>query len=184
MVAGIAALLMLALQVSGLSHIFPEEPGYVVQAEFSNVGALKVRARVSVAGVMVGRVSKITLEPGTYYAKVDLTIRPNHIDKLPGDTRASIMTAGLLGDNYIALTPGFDDEHPLREGSLIPLTNTDSALVLEQLISKFVAGQASKNDTEKAPQKEVEQGSKKEKHQEHQNQQKQDHQDTANGRNQ
>lgn len=145
MVVGIAAFLMLALKVSGLGHLFKEDPGYKVQAEFSNIGGLKVRAKVSVAGVVVGRVAKITLEPQTYNANVEFTINPERIDKLPSDTRASIMTSGLLGDNYIGLTPGFDDANALKEGSVIPATNTDSAVVLEQLISKFVAGQASKD---------------------------------------
>jgi len=149
MIAGILSLLMLALQVSGLGHLFHEEPGYRVHAEFSNIGGLKVRAKVSVAGVVVGRVEKIILQPETYYAKVIFTINPNRIEKVPGDSRASIMTSGLLGDNYIALTPGFDDTNLLKEGSVIPVTNTDSAVVLEQLISKFVANQASKHEVSK-----------------------------------
>jgi len=146
---GILSVLMLALKVSGLGHLVQEDKGYKVQAEFSNIGGLKVRAKVSIAGVVVGRVVSIVLEPTTYNAKVEFTVNPDKIDLIPGDTRASIMTSGLLGDNYIALTPGFDDANPLKEGSLIPATNTNSAIVLEELVSKFVAGQASKNDNSK-----------------------------------
>ncbi len=147
MVAGILSLLMLALQVSGLSHFFREEPGYRIKAEFANIGALKVRAKVSVAGVVVGRVVKIQLEPETFNATVWMAIDPMQVDKLPIDTRASILTAGLLGDNYISLLPGFNETEFLREGNNISIGNTDSAVILEQLISKFLAGQvsASKN---------------------------------------
>lgn len=145
MIAGILSLLMLALQVSGLSSFFKEEPGYHIKAEFSNIGALKVRAKVSVAGVVVGRVVKIHLEPDTFNATVWMAIDPKQADKLPIDTRASILTAGLLGDNYISLLPGFNETEFLREGSHIAIGNTDSAVILEQLISKFLAGQVSAN---------------------------------------
>lgn len=143
MVAGILSLLMLALQVSGLSHFFKPDQGYHVKAEFSNIGSLKVRGKVSVAGVVVGRVVNIKLEPQTYNAEVTLLVDPARVGKLPSDTRASILTSGLLGDNYIGLTPGFD-ETELKEGDMIEISNTDSAVVLEQLISKFVAKQGDK----------------------------------------
>lgn len=139
---GILSLLMLALQVSGLSHFFKEEPGYHVKAEFTNIGGLKVRAKVSLGGVLIGRVVKISLEPETFNADVWMAIDAKQVDKLPIDSRASILTAGLLGDNYISLTPGFDDKEFLKEGDVIPLGNTDSAVILEQLISKFVAGES------------------------------------------
>lgn len=148
MLAGLISLLVLALQVSGLEHLFQEEPGYKVYAEFSNIGGLKPRAKVSVGGVVVGRVTRIVLEPNSYYAKVTLYINPNRVERLPSDTRASIMTAGLLGDNFISLTPGFDEVRALENGSTIPIVNTDSAVSLEQLISKFMAGQASKEKPE------------------------------------
>lgn len=144
MLVGLASLLMLAIQVSGLTFLFKPEEKYQIRAEFNNIGGLKVRAKVSVAGVVVGRVTHISLEPNSFFATVTLSIHPHRIDKLPQDTRASIMTAGLLGDNYISLTPGFDDQQFLQEGSVIPVANTDSALALEQLISKFLGGQATK----------------------------------------
>ncbi len=140
-VAGIVSLLMLSLQVSGLGHFFRDEPGYQIKAEFSNIGGLKVRAKVSLAGVMIGRVVKIKLEPHTFNARVWLAIDPNRVTQLPEDSRASILTAGLLGDNYISITPGFSEDTFLKEGDIIPASNTDSAVILEQLISKFIAGQ-------------------------------------------
>ncbi len=144
MVAGIAALLMLALQVSGMGNFFQKESGYQVRAAFSNIGGLKVRAKVSVAGVVVGRVVSVVLDPTSFDAEVIMIIDPKRLGgKLPVDTRASIMTAGLLGDNYIALSPGFSEKNFLQEGSVITVDNTDSAVVLEQLISKFVANQVS-----------------------------------------
>lgn len=145
MIAGILSLLMLALQVSGLSYFFRQEPGYRIKAEFANIGGLKVRAKVSVAGVVVGRVVKIHLQPETFNASVWMAIDLKQVDKLPVDSRASILTAGLLGDNYISLVPGFNETEFLQEGSNIPLSSTDSAVILEQLISKFLAGQASSN---------------------------------------
>lgn len=142
-VAGIVSLLMLAMQVSGLSYFFREEPGYRIKAEFSNIGGLKVRAKVSLAGVMIGRVVKIQLEPETFNAGVWMAIDPKKVVQLPEDSRASILTAGLLGDNYISVTPGFSEDKFLKANDLIPVSNTDSAVILEQLISKFLAGQSS-----------------------------------------
>ncbi len=143
LIAGIASLLLLALQVSGLTSFMQPVSGYTISAEFSNIGGLKPRAKVSLAGVVVGRVTSVRLDPESFYAKVSIRINDRHLDRLPIDSRASIMTAGLLGDNYIALMPGFDENDFLKEGSIIRVENTDSALALEQLISKFVAGQAS-----------------------------------------
>jgi phospholipid/cholesterol/gamma-HCH transport system substrate-binding protein len=142
MIAGLLSLLMLALQVSDLGEIFRTKTGYRVCADFENIGGLKVRAKVSVAGVEVGRVVSITLEPHTFNAKVIMALDPQQ-GKLPADTRASIMTSGLLGDNYIALTPGYEEDAFLQDKANIPIENTDPAIVLEQLISKFVANQAS-----------------------------------------
>lgn len=155
-ILGIMSLLMLALQVSGLNHFFKTENGYQVKAEFSNIGGLKARAKVSVAGVVVGRVTKIQLEPSSFNATVWMVIDPKRVDHLPSDTRASILTAGLLGDNYISLTPGFS-ENPLKEGGFISVMDTDSAIVLEQLVSRFLANQvtakqANLNDTQPSSQ--------------------------------
>ncbi len=146
MIAGILSLLMLALQVSGLSFFLKEEPGYRVKAEFSNIGALKVRAKVSIGGVVVGRVVNISLEPETFNATVWMAVNPSRVQNLPADTQASILTAGLLGDNYISLTPGFNEKEYLKEGDTIPIGSTNSAVILENLLSKFLAGQASNHN--------------------------------------
>lgn len=148
MIMGLCSLLMLALQVSGLNHFFKEEPGYKIRAEFANIGGLKVRAKVSVGGVVVGRVVKIGLEPETFNATVWMVINPERVSPLPIDTRASILTAGLLGDNYISLSPGFNETEFLKAGDVISLENTDSAVILERLISTFLAGQVSSKKPE------------------------------------
>ncbi len=157
-IAGIASLLMLALQVSGLSHIFEPEKGYKVVAHFENIGGLRVRAKVSVAGVVVGRVVGIELDEKTFNAKVTMCLNYDRNEKFPLDSQAGIMTAGLLGDNYISLVPGFNDAEYLQDGSNIPVENTHSALILEKLISKFLANQVS-GDASKGKEKPESQGS-------------------------
>jgi len=138
---GITALTVLAVKVSGLSTIYDFNKTYTISVEFENIGNLKPRARVTISGVTIGRVNTIDFDPHTYLAKVTLAIeaRVNHI---PNDTQASILTAGLLGDNYIGLTPGFSTDF-FKEGSSIPVENTNKAIVLEELISKFVSSRAS-----------------------------------------
>lgn len=133
MLAGILALLMLALKVSGLSNTVGFE-GYQVSANFDNIGSLKVRAPVTIAGVRVGQVTQIRLDPGTFKAVVTLKIDKNK-NAIPEDSSASILTEGLLGSNYISLTPGFDDTY-LKEGDVID--STHSALILENLIGQFL----------------------------------------------
>lgn len=142
-IAGILALLMLALRVSGLNDVYSGGEGYILYANFDNVGGLKPRARVSIAGVPVGRVLDINFNEDDYSAKVKLFIRKD-IDQIPDDTQASILTAGLLGDNYIGLNPesAWSDKF-LRDGSEIPKENTHPAVILEDLISKFVSNKAS-----------------------------------------
>ncbi|MES2212342.1 MAG: outer membrane lipid asymmetry maintenance protein MlaD [Pseudomonadota bacterium] len=139
--AAIAALLMLSIRVAGLSDITSGKNGYLVTSDFSNIGGLKVRSRVSIAGVPIGRVTNIVLDQSTFTARVTMMIDidANHI---PDDSQASILTSGLLGDNYVGFTPGFSDKM-LVTGSHVPLENTNSALVLEQLIAHFMANQAS-----------------------------------------
>lgn len=137
---GIAAFAIMAIKVSGLSQVY-NSSGYTITAEFENIGGLKPRARVSIAGVAVGRVASIDFDDKNYLAKVTINVNSN-VRNLPDDTTASILTAGLLGDNYIGLTPGFSDNF-LKPGSSIPLENTNKAVVLEELVSKFLSGQAS-----------------------------------------
>ena len=110
-----------------------DDAGYRVQARFENIGSLKVRAAVAIAGVRVGRVTAIHIDKETFEAVVTLTLNPEY--PLPLDTSASILTAGLLGEQYIGLEPG-GDEQSLTEGDDIELTQ--SALVLERLIGQFL----------------------------------------------
>ncbi len=137
---GIAAFMMMAVKVSGLSEIYVAD-GYTLTAEFENVGGLKPRARVSIAGVAVGRVVSIEFNDKKYLAEVKMIIDES-VNNLPDDTTASILTSGLLGDNYIGLNPGFSNQF-LKANGQIPLENTNKAVVLEELVSKFFSSQAS-----------------------------------------
>jgi len=132
-IAGLLALVALAFKVSGLTQV-GNGHYYVLQADFDNVGDLKVRAPVSVSGVTVGRVSGIKLDPQTFRATVTLQMQ-NWFNKLPMDSSASILTQGLLGSNYISLTPGYE-EKSLHPGQRIETTH--SALILENLIGQLM----------------------------------------------
>ncbi|MDR0996083.1 MAG: outer membrane lipid asymmetry maintenance protein MlaD [Zoogloeaceae bacterium] len=134
---GIAALLFLALKVGSLTGVDIKNP-YVLTAQFDNVGGLKVNGPVRSAGVLVGRVSGITFDPETYEAKVTLNIDSRY--HFPKDTFASIYTSGLLGDQYVGLEPGGDDKM-LASGDAI--FKTQSAVVLEKLVSQFLFNKAS-----------------------------------------
>jgi phospholipid/cholesterol/gamma-HCH transport system substrate-binding protein len=133
---GIAGLLFLALKAANLAS-FGQHEGYVVRARFDNIGGLKPRAPVRSAGVTVGRVKTIALDPKTYQGVVRLEI-DNHV-KFPKDTSAKILTAGLLGDQYIGLEPGYDEKE-LAAGDTI--TQTQSAVVLENLIGQLIFNRA------------------------------------------
>ncbi len=128
--AGLAALAYLSMNVGGLT--FRNQGGLVLYASFDEIGGLKPRAPVVIAGVKVGQVVDITLD-ADYRARVRMDLRRDL--KLPVDTSASIMTAGLLGDQYISLQIGGDDRL-LENGGTI--TITESALSLERLIGKFI----------------------------------------------
>lgn len=129
----LASLVVIALKVSNFEGL-TEKPTYKVNALFSNIGGLKVRAPVKISGVVVGRVEAITVDPVTYQARVVMHI-DSDFNELPIDTSASILTSGLLGDQYIGLTPGADDLY-LTEGDQIDLVQP--ALVLEELIGQFI----------------------------------------------
>lgn len=137
MLAGMVALLFLALQVSGLS-LDSQKNSYRVYALFDDLGGLSVRGKVSMAGVTIGRVSNVTLEKETYSALVEMEIYSD-VDNLTVDSVASIQTSGLLGDKYIAISVGGDEE-VLADGDTI--FDTQSALNLEKLIGAFASGQA------------------------------------------
>jgi phospholipid/cholesterol/gamma-HCH transport system substrate-binding protein len=136
---GFAALFMLAMQVSNLSANISSE-NYTVTAAFQNIGGLKVRSPVTVSGVRVGRVEAIDYDTHAYEAVVTMRIEDRY-NTFPEDTSASIFTAGLLGEQYIALQPGGSDKN-LKAGDRIHLTQ--SALVMEQIIGQFLYNVASK----------------------------------------
>lgn len=130
---GLVAMFFLSMQVSNLSSLNGEE-GYKIKGNFANIGSLKVRAPVSMAGVNIGRVSAISFDTKSFEAVVTMTIEAKY-NQLPSDSSASILTAGLLGEQYIGLEPGGEEE-PLQEGSKLELTQ--SAFVLEQIIGQFL----------------------------------------------
>jgi len=134
---GLASLLMLAMKVSNISAL-TEQEGYVLKANFENIGGLKVRSPVTMAGVVIGRVSDITFDREIYEAVVSMTIDPRY-NNIPEDTTASIFTAGLLGEQYIGLEAGGSDQY-LKEGEGFKLTQ--SAVVLEKLIGQFLVSKA------------------------------------------
>lgn len=141
MLAGVLALVMMALQVSGLS-LKSTASTYELLAYFTNAGALKTRAKISMAGVTIGQVKAVELDKETYTARVILAIDQN-VDNIPIDSTASIVTAGLLGEQYISISIGGDEAY-LRDGERFE--DTQSALILEELIGKFLLGAASKSE--------------------------------------
>jgi phospholipid/cholesterol/gamma-HCH transport system substrate-binding protein len=137
MLLGMGALIFLALQVSGLTTDSQKE-SYRVYAQFDDLGGLSLRGRVSLAGVTVGKVSAISLDKKSYSALVEMEIYSD-VDNLTADSVASIQTSGLLGDKYVAISVGADEEY-LADGDTI--FDTQSALNLEKLIGAFASGQA------------------------------------------
>jgi phospholipid/cholesterol/gamma-HCH transport system substrate-binding protein len=129
---------MLTMSVSNFGSISSKE-GYYLTAYFENIGGLKVRSAITVSGVRVGQVSDIVFDPERLQAKVTLRVDNDH-DYFTLDTAASIYTAGLLGEQYIALEPGAEDD-TLSNGDEIELTQ--SAVVLEEIISKFISNAGS-----------------------------------------
>jgi phospholipid/cholesterol/gamma-HCH transport system substrate-binding protein len=145
-VAGIAGLLFLALKVGNLAS-FSTSQTYLVIAKFANIGGLKVRAPVKSAGVVVGRVADIRFDPETYEAIVSLNIDTQY--PFPRDTTAKILTSGLLGEQYVGLEAGGDGVM-LKNGDRLRLTQ--SAVVLENLISQFLFNKAAEGKADdKAP---------------------------------
>ena len=134
--AGLAALLFLALKVGNLAT-FSTNDTYQVQAKFANIGGLKVRGPVKSAGVVVGRVADIRFDNETYEAIVTMTLDIGY--QFPRDTTAKILTSGILGEQYIGLEAGGDGVM-LKNGDRLRLTQ--SAVVLENLISQFLFNKA------------------------------------------
>lgn len=141
--AGFAALLFLAMKVGNMSG-FSVTDGYTVHAYFDNVGGLKVRAPVKSAGVVVGRVAAVKFDNKRYEA--DVVMKIDHRFQFPKDTSASILTSGLLGEQYVGLEAGGDDKM-IKDGEAF--TITQSAVVLEKLISQFLYSKAADGDNSK-----------------------------------
>jgi phospholipid/cholesterol/gamma-HCH transport system substrate-binding protein len=133
---GMLGLVFLALQAANLGTVTGGDT-YRISAQFDNVGGLKPRAPVRSAGVLVGRVGSITLDPVTFRGVVTLDVDRRY--QFPKDTAAKILTAGLLGDQYVGLEAGGDDAD-LAPGDII--AQTQSAVVLENLIGQFLTGRA------------------------------------------
>ncbi|KFC72966.1 MULTISPECIES: outer membrane lipid asymmetry maintenance protein MlaD [Massilia] len=133
---GAASLLFLALQAGNMSSLSFSKT-YAVTAKFDNIGGLKPQAPVKSAGVVVGRVGEITFDDKTYQALVRLDMEPGY--KFPKDSSLKILTAGLLGEQYIGIEPGGDTQN-LAEGDRI--NRTQSATVLEDLINQFIYSKA------------------------------------------
>lgn len=131
--AGLGALFILAMKVSNLSA-FSDEDGYPLEGRFDNIGGLKVQAPVTMAGVRIGRVEKISFDNETFEAVVTLKVYDQY-DQLPKDTSASIFTSGLLGEQYVALEAGGDMDS-LKPNDQFMITQ--SALVLEEMIGQFL----------------------------------------------
>jgi len=139
MLAGILGLVFLGLRVSGLTFQAPGD-SFRLEANFANIGGLKPRARVTMAGVTVGRVAAIELDTDWYDARVILELNGDLENRLSRDTTAAILTAGLLGEQYIGLSVGGDPE-TLSDGDTI--RDTQSAVVLEELIQQFLSNMMS-----------------------------------------
>lgn len=139
MLLGLLALLVMVMKVSNITD-FMSHKGYQVTADFTDIGGLKVRAPVTIAGVRIGEVSRIDLQSGELNAKVTMVLTSDK--KIPyDDSSARILTEGLLGSNYISIVPGFEDKdskaHPyLREGDVI--VKTQEAIILENLIGQLL----------------------------------------------
>jgi len=144
---GFAALLFLATQTTDMEEYGGNDNGYRVTARFDDVAGLKVRSPVTMAGVNIGRVESIAFDPERLDAVVTLRIKSQY-DRIPDDSDASILTAGLLGSKYVGIGPGGSDTY-LADNS--ELSITQSAIVLEQLISKFLFSQAEKGEGADTP---------------------------------
>jgi len=142
-VAGIGALLFLSLKVANLAS-FTNSDSYQIKAKFDNIGGLKVRAAVKSAGVVVGRVGEIRFDNESFEAVVTMNLDSRF--QFPKDSSAKILTSGLLGEQYIGLSPGGDSAN-LKNGDSLKLTQ--SAVVLENLISQFLYSKAAEGDSKK-----------------------------------
>ena len=134
---GLVALVFVSLKAANLTSFSIGSATYPLSARFDNIGGLKARAPVRSAGVVVGRITGISLDPKSFQGVVTMEIERGY--QFPKDTSAKILTAGLLGDQYIGLEPGGEVDN-LVPGAVI--TQTQSAVVLENLIGQFLTGKA------------------------------------------
>ncbi len=141
--AAVAAFFMLAMSVSNMSS-YGNADSYQLKAHFDNIGGLKVRSPVAAGGVRIGRVTEIQYNSESYEAVVSMSIEQQY-NRFPVDTAASILTSGLLGEQFVGFEPGAEEEF-LKNGDSIDLTQ--SALVLEQIIGQFLYGMADNDDEE------------------------------------
>lgn len=139
-IAGVLAFLFLAIEVSGVNVKYDNQTQYKISADFSNASGLSPKAKVTLAGVIVGRVQSIGIDKNNFQAKVEMLIDQD-VNYIPIDSIAAIQTAGILGEKYVALSLGADEE-VLKDGDNI--SDTQSSLVLEELIGKFLSGAMSK----------------------------------------
>jgi len=141
--AAVAAFFMLAMSVSNMSS-YGNADSYQLKAHFDNIGGLKVRSPVAAGGVRIGRVTEIRYNNESYEAVVSMSIEQQY-NRFPVDTAASILTSGLLGEQFVGFEPGAEEEF-LKNGDSIDLTQ--SALVLEQIIGQFLYGMADNDEEE------------------------------------
>ena len=138
LLAGVLALLLLSLRVSGLNAASTDT--YKLYAYFDNIAGLSVRSKVTMAGVTIGKVTAIDLDRESYTGRVTLEVQKD-VDILPTDSTASILTAGLLGEKYVGISVGGEEE-TLGDGDTI--RDTQSSLLLEDLIGKFLLNSVNK----------------------------------------
>ena len=138
---GMGALFFLTTQTTG-GDDFTAEETFTVEARFENIGSLRNRAPVAMSGVTIGRVTDVRFDPVTLEAVVSFVI-DSQFDQIPDDSDASILTSGILGSQYIGLQAGGSDTY-LENGS--EMMFTQSAIVLENLIGKFLVNAGSKNE--------------------------------------
>ena len=142
---GTLALLFMALKAANLLQV-NFQPTYEVRARFDNIGGLKVNAAVKSAGVVVGRVQRVALDPQRFQAVVVLAMDSAYA--FPKDSSLKILTSGLLGEQYVGIQAGYD-ESALKAGDVV--SETQSAVVLENLISQFLFNQAAKPGSDSEP---------------------------------
>lgn len=146
LIAGFLAFAFLAIKVSGLTFSAPAD-SYRIYGKFENVSGLTVRAKVTLGGVLIGRVTDIRLDQESYSAIVEMAI-DGSVGGLSTDSSAAILTSGLLGEKYIGLTPGADETR-LKPGDTI--RDTQSSLVLENLIGSFLSNKLNEGPSEQSP---------------------------------